>query len=388
MKRTSYHDALIRAELDSHVLDCIDDLQAEGRTAAEAKIIAHERFGDITSVEQAVRAIDRPVFNTKFSPLTLASVGYATVAAVLYALIVSVATPLLNDYAQLALFWWAELGIIGITLIIDRWILQYTGLKRKTGAWAIILFTLLQNICLTAVLDIDHFEVVLHNAVIALLFSLIILFSWHRLSLTIRQLSSFFLSIITTIMVFTNQRLFEWLYREKCLFITPDSIAVTGCIQVPWFHPLLWPIYVILGLATGYLGYGLVRYWRNPSSLWQRKLLASGIIGALILVPWFVHDINNQAELDILPWKYQINQAYRDILGRNPESKDIEFYAASRAFEHMSKVRATLYQSPERKLKINQLYQQLLQREATTEEIQQHNQDQKSIGEIYFELSR
>lgn len=384
MKRTSYHDTLIRAELDSHVLDCVDDLLAEGYATAEAKKIAQERFGNIDDIANEVHLIDRPVFNTKFSPLTIATVLYSVLVLLLYLGITIVPLPVINDYAQLALFWWAELGVIGVTLLVDYWILQYTGLNSTIGAWAIFLFTLLQNICLTTILDIDHFEVVLHNLALVLLYSLVVLFFWQRLGLFWRKTILYSSGVITTAMIFTNHRLFEWLYRAKCLFITPDAITLTGCTQVTWFHPLLWPIYLVLASGIVFFGCGLVHYWQNSAITRLRKTNVTIIFVALLVIPWLVHDINNQAELDIIPWKHQINQAYREILGRDPEAKDMDFYASSRAFEHMSRVRNTLYTSAERKIKMNQLYQQLLHRDATAEEIDWHNRNQTSIGALHL----
>ncbi len=388
MKPKTYHDKLILAELNSHILDTVDELMADGYSQSAAEKLAQERFGNLNKTAKTLKTINHPVFNVKFSPLTWVTFFYCAITSLLVMGLKLPLPSILQDFIQIALFWLAQVGVIGITMLISYWVLSYIGLHHHTWAWASYSLTFIQNCALIAILDIDHFEVLLHNLILLGLFYVTTFYTWEYLDLTWRKLLVYTYIIVSTVLVLINHRLFEWLYQAKCLFITPDAIAVASCVQVWWFSPLLWPIYLALIVATSYLGYGLVHYWKNAGSSWARKIISTSVIGVMLVLPWFIHDINNQSELDILPWKYQINHAYQDILGRNPETKDMNFYATSRAFEHMLRVRETLYNSTERQLKIHQIYQQILQRNATAEEIQRHNQHQQSIGEIYYLLTQ
>lgn len=114
----------------------------------------------------------------------------------------------------------------------------------------------------------------------------------------------------------------------------------------------------------------------------------TGAIMFVPLSPLFAYDVNNLGELDVIRWKSDIVLAYNELLDRDPEEKDIVFYAQTRAYLDMDRVRAALNESEERRVVISAQYKEQLGRDATEEEIEQAIQESSSITELYAELEQ
>jgi hypothetical protein len=293
-------------------------------------------------------------------------------------------------YVQLFTLYWTYLGILGFLSSLIYLTIRYYGLRHRKIIWVIWSWIMLFGFSITIVLDIDHFEVNLHAIIALVMVGTALHANWTKLTTFAKRNLLYVTAWLVTLSTLMNWPIFQWLYKPQCLYLTPDGIPLVGalaqCQQVSWFSPLLWPLYATGLAAAGYILYALLTYWRNTATkIIPAIILTAGIV-ATVLLPILWHDINNHGELDVLGWQVDINEAYQEILGRAPERKDLEFYASSRAYKHMSRVRDTLYHSPERKQKIILLYQAIVQRSPTEDELNQALKKRQSIETITAEL--
>ena len=374
------------------MLDLVDDLVTQGLTPTAAQQQALQQFGDINTISQAVIKIHHPRFNWYWSPQTILLLLFILSGGVIFTSTLFITTPLIHDVLLIVKLWWYYLAIIIAGQLLNYRLIQYFSLRRITSFITLILTNLVASASLTIVLDIDDFETNLDALILAIVLTGLIGYFWKHISMRWRAVTLYIFSIISTLSILLNKPLWQGLYQARCFYITPDNIPLTGtltsCTQVTWFSPLM--LLILLCLVGGWLLviYKLKNYWLNRGTkIWQRSFVAMFFLGTII-IPIKIHDINNQAELDIIPWKYRIDKVYLNILGRLPENKDVDFYATTRSFEHMSKVQDTLYKSNERRLKINQLYQQFLQRNATKAEIDNYVNNKKTIPVIINELTQ
>jgi hypothetical protein len=149
---------------------------------------------------------------------------------------------------------------------------------------------------------------------------------------------------------------------------------------------MLLPIYITLFIGIPYFIYFLIRYCLNKGSKIYRKIVLTSATISCLIVPVLFNDINNYNQISIIPWKAEIYNIYQEVLGRDPEEKDIEFYAITRAFKDMSKVRQILYTSKERKVKINLIFVEVLNRQATAKEVEFYVAKRFGVEEIYNRL--
>lgn len=377
-------------ELNSHLEDLADDLVSEGLPATAARTEAERRFGDVTATRAELLAL-HPV--KRWPVLGLAVSGYFLYGALLFDMSTLVPARGLLGLAleRLLVAWWSWL-VLGAILLMNWWLMQFYGVQRKWIVPAVVALTLLCGLSITAVLDIDNFEVNLHALAAGIVFTLLLLAVWSKLSVRLRLGLLMSFAFVMSLAAIQQKLLFAFLWPARCLYLTPATAPLTGalaqCEQLVWWNPMLWPLYGLLGLGMVWLSLHLWRLWRNRGTYWYRKILTTTALSALPLLPIHKNNLNNAGGLDVIPWKQQIYSAYWDILGRAPEDKDFAFYADTRAYEHMSRIRAVLHHSYERRLKITLVFQHILKRAPTTEELESYAQSYLSIDEIRAELKK
>ncbi|MEK7570076.1 MAG: permease prefix domain 1-containing protein [Patescibacteria group bacterium] len=373
----------VRQELESHIADQADELVEQGIDREEALRQARLAFGDIKKCEQEVLAFNAT--RLLFTPMILAAVGAAV------AICLSLGSwlrqyPLTGVLLQPVLLGAVYLGLFTLVTRALTWLLEYWSITSRTALWASLVFGVAVNMSLTLVNDLDDFLVPLHALALALLLLAVLQRHWRALPIFYKKIFIYGFSITATWSAIHGKAVFAFLYTQPCLYLTRDTTPLTGalaaCQQVPLAHPVLWPLYA-LGLVALVAGVRFLgRYWKNTGSYRSRKVALSVIFAALPLLPLAVHDVNNYGKVDVISWKPAIFQAYQDILGRNPQSKDITFYARTRAYTQLPRVREVLYQSVERTLVIEKIHQKILGRSASTAEINFFFEGRQTVEEI------
>lgn len=373
----------VRQEFESHIADKADELVGQGVEREEALRQARQSFGNIEKYEREVLTLNGT--QTFFTPTRLATVG-AVVAICL-----SLGTwlrqyPLTGVLFQPVLLGTVYLGLFAVVTRTLAWLLEYWGITSRTALWASLLFGVVVNMSLTLVNDLDNFLVPLHGVVLALLLLVALQRHWGALPIFVKKMFIYGFGIATTWSAIHGKALFAFLYTQPCLYLTRDTTPLTGilatCRQVPLAHPALWPLYALTLIALFAGVRFLGRYWKNSSSRQYRKVALSVVFAALPLLPLTVHDVNNYGKVDVISWKPAIFQAYQEILGRDPEPKDITFYARTRAYTQLPRVREVLYQSVERTLVIDKLHREILGRSASAVEIVFFVEGRQAVEEI------
>lgn len=375
----------VREELEAHIGDLASEFVERGYSDADARTAAEQQFGDAVAVENALvtRSLDARV---------VLGVTYALAGSALITALFSVREPVLQAQIQWAVFVWACLSVIAAVLVCICWAMEFYGMHSGLTLWVAVLLTLLVSMVVTLVLDIDNFEVNIHAIGLGGLLLVVGGALWSRFSVRIQQMLLYGYATAVTYSTLVEEPLFSFVGTARCLFLTPDAVPLTGvnvhCQQVSLLSGMLFPAYLFLLLGIPFLLKFLFTYVRDRGPRLYRKLSMSAVVFALPLMPLFVSDVNNYGELDILRWKADIYEAYHDVLGRSPEQKDIDFYATTRSYEHMEVVREVLYQSYERRLKIDLLHQEELGRHATEEEIAAYVERRITAEDIRSELQQ
>ncbi len=389
MAKASYQQKLIRQELDAHIADMVDDLVLNGMDRVEANVLAQREFGDRQEIEAEVILIHKRLAWLPWSPISILSATYALLLAILVVITFAFFSSVEGTAIEVVTVWSIYGGVIGMGALMIFWLSEYFGWHTRAMIFVSAAVTMLMALSLTVIFDIDKFETTIHAAAFSALVMVIANFVWNSISVRFKQLIIYLQSIVILRSIITHDPLFSYIAKPGCWFVTQDSAltgALANCVQVYWWSPILIPVYLTGLISIGYLGYVFAKYVRaQVVSMYRKAGVTLGCIG-LIIVPMFVHDINDQAWLDVLSKKPEIYQAYEDILDRQPTTSEMEFYATTRSYQHMNKIREVLFASDERKQKINLVYKEILSRKATDKEIAQHNADKDSIIDIHNQL--
>lgn len=381
----------IRLELASHLEEQEGELVRQGVTQDQARLQALELFGDVERHLQATVAVSA---HSRFlvhptTALLIVSLWFFMCSWIL----VAVLTDSTGQFMAEKLFVWGGfLSLAGLGLCLNRFLMEYFGLKHQSIVYASLLLSSLLSFSLTALLDVNNFEVTLHLLMLAVALSIILHFVWKRQVVSVKQGVLYLFSLVAVLVAATEQPLFGFLSPLRCVFIQSDSTPLTGalssCQQLPLWHPLLLILYALVIGGGAYL---LTIVWsivKNKSTQLYKKIILVASLSSLGVMPVILPDMNKYGELDIIPWKIEIYTAYEEILGRQPEQKDIDFYARSKAYQDMLHLKEVLYESAERKVKIDLVYQEILKRPATSQEIQLWNEQQSTVEEIRDQLTK
>lgn len=388
MPKRSYQDKLILEELEGHIEDAVEDLVHQGMDEKSARKKAHSQFGNFESIHEEVSAIHSHPSWILLHPATLCVVAYGFVSLVLF--MWYVITDVNGTAIELFTLWWIFFGIGSVVLMVNRWITEYLGLQSIQVIWTTFLFTFFASLSLTVVLDIDNFEGSIHALLLAAVLIISSKLLWNKLTVRWKYILIYGFTVATIWSSAAEQPLFDFIGTARCLFITPDDIPLTGalayCKQIKPFSGYLIPIYLVMLIGAPYLFRFLWRYLQSTATARYRKMILTAAFAAIPLFPFFLNDLNNYGQLDVVKWKPDIYEVYWETLGRRPEEKDILFYAQTRAYENLDAVREVLYNSKERKIKIDLIYQEVLGRNARKRQTQQYVEHRTSVDEIYNEL--
>ncbi|MFZ6036485.1 MAG: permease prefix domain 1-containing protein [Patescibacteria group bacterium] len=379
----------IKQELESHIADGADELIATGVSPEDAYAQARARFGNVQKYERETLSVMRR--RSLMHPTFVASVAMA-VAIVLSLGYWLKQYPLNGVLAQPILLSLLYVGIFSVVIIVIKLLSEYWGLRSLSALWSAILFGLMVCISITIMHDIDKVLVPFHAIVLASIIVVGLMRFWSRLPVFFKKVCIYGFALVTTWSALHGKELFRFIQPDACLYLTRDTTPLVGelahCQQLAFFHPLLWPVYfvIIVGVIGG--AYFLSRYWRNQGSALGRKLFVSAAFAVLPLLSLSFPDINNYGAVDIISWKPEIYLVYQEILGRQPEQKDIEFYTYTRAYRTMSRVKDVLYASYERTLVIDNLHRAIIGRPASSVEIEYFVQGRQSVEEIRHELEQ
>lgn len=377
----------IELELQSHLIEAADELRAQGVSNDDAQQQARERFGSTENILAAITALEP--HRAWWTPHASAALG-AVVAIVIslgYWLRQYPFSSVTFQPISLSLVY---LGVFAAVTIVVKWICEYYGLQSRQAAWLSLLFALLVNFSVTTVFDLDKVFIPLHALMVAGAVIAFVVWRWTSLSVLGKRAVVYGFTLLTTWSAFHNQPMLSWLQTPPCIYITPDQVPaeqLAKCQHWSWETSGLWPIYLVALTGLFMCARFLIRYWHSRGSFRYRKLLLTMAMAAVPLVPLGMHDINNYGQLDIINWKPEIYQAYLDILGRRPQQSDIDFYSLTRSYQVMPKVKAVLYASRERRIKIDLLHQEILHRPASTAEIQYFVDSKLTIEKIRAALS-
>jgi len=385
MANSDIHD-----ELQSHILDLVDEYTAQGLSPMEARQKAHKEFGDMRTIEESVKHIQGPhrLLGEKLFTLSIAVYIATTALTILLARTFS-SSPIGIEIGPIALGF-VMCGIVGVHLYSVERIIRFYGLRTPHVLATITAWTLLAHSAITIVLDIDKFEGILHALIVMGIFFGVTALTWRRLSLFWKKTLPYAVSGVIIFAALQEHRLLDFLGTMRCLFITPDAVPLEGalrsCAQVPFWDYLLWPIYISVIISFGVYGAYVKRSIFAQQTQTLHKIFVLLASCSIVVIPAMWRDVNNSGAVNIIPWQRAIYQEYQNALGRRPEKKDITFYAETRAYTQMERISAVLYASSERTLKIRLLYQEILQREPTTEELDRFIHNRTPVADIATEL--
>lgn len=390
MKAAERQKQLIREELEAHIEDMTADFVAAGMDAALAREKAESSFGDMDAHVEATADVEQVLPSRFRQPRVLACIGYAIVLLGMLAAIESIGASSVTGQLQVFTLWWVFVGITGMVLLFLYWIIDYLGLKTAYVLRVGLLFTILASLSMTSVLDVDNFEVNVHAVIAGIMVYLLGEVFWKRMSAAARRAIIYAFGAVVSWSTLIEEPIFGFIGTARCLFITPDNVELVGvlaaCEQVPLVGRATAPIILAVLLGAPYMVYFALKYWRAHGVQLSRKLIFTAGLVAMPVAPMIVTDVNNYGELDVIPQKAVIYETYMEILGRAPEDKDYLFYARTRAYENMVGIEEILYNSYERRLKINLLHLEYLGRSATKDEVDLYVFNRKSIEAIREEL--
>jgi len=379
----------IKEELTSHFDDLVFELMAEGVSRSEAEKQASIEFGDFEKHLKETIAVSGAL------PWSLAKIFngvYLLSGLTLIILAVGFPSLIAGTHVETALLWWVFSCYLLLGLIGERWLIEYRGIDSKHSVWLAMTWTHLIALAATVILDIDKFENNVHAIVFSLLVLTPVLLLWNKLDTKIRRLVIYLQTTVVLWSIFTDTLIFNFLMPARCFFVTPDNVPLNGvlssCTQVQLSNPALYPIYAVVMLGLPLIAVTLYKYSRNQGSFRYRKACLPLLSVLVIFVPWFINDINNEAMLDVISAKPKIFAIYQSSLGRDPEDKDIRFYAKTRAYTNLDKIEETLNASDERKQVIQKIYLNKTGRVATNEEIEAAVDSKISVQELRASLAQ
>lgn len=389
MNRTSFKEQDIREELENHIQEMVFDLVEQGIEQAAAEQQARAAFGDVDTAVEATLEVDGEVRWVRRPGLFALGIYVAMMCMLIAAMLVT-APGVVSSQIQVLLLWWVFVGITAVVLTGIHWVLQYTGMATMQGLRVSLLLILFTSLSITSVLDVDNFEVNVHAVLAAILVYIVAASIWKQVTVDMRRGIIFAFAALVVWTTLIEQPLFGFIGTARCLFLTADTLSIVQvpaeCVRVPFLSRATAPLIILLLVGVPYVGAFVWKYWGSQATAISRKVLFTAGVVAMPVTPFIVTDVNNYGELDVIPWKADIYAAYEEVLGRSPEEKDIEFYAQTRAYENMDAVREVLYNSRERRLKINLLYMHYLGRSATTEEVDKYVQNRSTIADIIQDL--
>lgn len=384
MARTAaYPD--IDDELEAHVEDLTSNFIADGFLAKEARQRAQQAFGNINAIRSELVALRAPV--TRMASIVVAV--FLSLGAVLW-LAVWQAPTRFSSLEPIALLW-LFLAVTGIVLVLQHWLIHSLGVRRLRILAPAFALPMLFNLSLTAIMDVDRLLVPLQTLGIGLAAIVMLRLAWRRLSFTIRRAVIFLFGFLAAWSALVLAPPFPFLHFAGCRYLTRDAVPLAGalasCQQLSWFD---WRIVVlaiagITGLAA--LIAAAKSTWPGKGLQQLQKIALTVVCVLLPIFPLFVHDVNNYGRVDVVRWKPLIVQSYRDILGRDPQAKDLEFYALTRSYLNLERIRSVLYASTERRLKIDLLYRDAFGRPATEQEIDRYVNNRMGVEDITRELT-
>lgn len=389
MKSKSYQQKLIREELDAHIEDMVKDLISDGMDPAAAQALAERNFGNIPEIEHEVIQIHSRLAWLPWSPTAIITCLYTLPLAILVIITLTFFESIEGTVFEVFSVWSIYGGVIGLALLIELSLSHYFGWQHRSMLFISGAITMLLAISLTIIFDIDKFETNIHAAAFSVMVILIGNFLWKTIGVRVKQIIVYLLTIIVLRSIITHNPLFSFIAKPGCWFITQDTEltgALASCTQTYWWSPILLPIYLTVIISGSYAVYVLSKYLQAQYIQWYKKAGVVAFFIVMVFTPMFVNDINDEAWLDILHKKPEIYQSYQDILGRNPTDSEMQFYAQTRSYEHMNKIREVLYVSKERTQKIQLVYKEILQRKATKKELDHHAKHKDTVDSIYETL--
>lgn len=385
-----YKEQEIREELEAHIQDMIADLVHDGMNTADAEEQAREAFGEMEQAVQSTIAVEGPLSSWFTRPIVWVTSLYAVISIVLTIAVNVFVGSSVSAQLQVVLLWWIFVGITGLLLLLLHWILDFVGSDSLHSVRLSFLFTIVASISITSVLDIDNFEGNVHAVVLGIVVYGLLALLWKRVTVKLLRAVVFGFGALVTWTTLIEEPLFQFFGTSRCLFITPDGVELVGalaqCKQVGVVSRPTAPLIIAILLALFYVGRFLKQYVFSQNVHTVRKLVLSAAVIAMPVVPAMVPDLNNYGELDVVPYKRDIYESYISILGRSPEEKDYLFYGRTRAYENMDAVEDILFESRERRVKVNLLYLEIVGRSATPAEVTAYIQQRLSIEEIRNEL--
>lgn len=384
MARTAaYPD--IDDELEAHLEDLTSNFIADGFSTREARQRAQQAFGNIETIRSELVALRAP--STRIRAIVV--VAFLGLGAMLW-LAVWQAPTRFSGLEPIALYW-LFLAVTGIVLGLQHWLIRSLGVRRLRILAPVFALPMLFSLSLTAIMDVDRLLVPLQILGIGLVALVALRLAWRRFSFTIRRTVIYLFGWLAAWSALILAPPLPFLHFAGCRYLTRDAVPLTGalasCQQLSWLD---WSVVVlaIAGVA------GLVAIIAAVKSAWRgqglrqfQKTTLAVVCVLLPVFPLFVHDVNNYGRVDVVRWKPLIIQSYRDILGRDPQAKDLEFYALTRSYLNLERIRIVLYASAERRLKIDLLYRDALGRPATEREIARYVDNRMSVEDITRELT-
>ncbi|MBI2415599.1 MAG: hypothetical protein HYV33_02980 [Candidatus Kerfeldbacteria bacterium] len=370
-----------REEFDSHIQDCVDELLALGYTQAAARTEAQRRFGNQANMAQQLAAI-HPWLGLWADWIVFGIILFSIVP--LYGINYLAAATLLGVISEQMIVWWWGGAIMTVTIVLLTWQIRLTPLTQRFSIITSFSLAFLIAISVTLILDINNFETIIYNGGWSIVAMVVLQLVWPKLGLRYKYVLVITLAAALVLFAWREQGALEQWFFPHCLYLIdthPEAAPNASCTQVSWFTPALVLMYLLVTAALIVMVRSIVRLWNNGAYLY-RKIVTTASVVLLPILPLFFFGVNSAGALDVVVWKRNIYSAYVDILGRRPEQKDYEFYAATRSYQHMSTVRAVLYDSTERRLKITLLFQNILQRNPTIEELQRYSDSVLTIKEI------
>lgn len=374
----------IKEELDGHLFEATAFYLDQGETETIARKKAEADFGNR---EEIVKQILQENSHHYYYFLA-ASFFILCGLLLLIGFIATFSERLINAFILKFFYFW----LILLLLFLGYYFIKLIFLKTRQGNTRAIIsafsFIYLFNLAIVIFYDIDGIEIVMQNTFLLAPLLLIILFLKKYLHLYTTKIMQIIFLIITLITI-SQKSILGWAGTMRCLYVTPDNVplsdALASCQQIHLWNNGLIPFWLIIIITIIYFFYFVINYLRNKEYI-KRKIFIGLTAFAMVIIPIFFYDSNNFHKIEMLNWQPQIITAYRDILGRDPEQKDLDYYSQTKAYLNLERIKTTLYNSSERRIKISLLYQKILKKEPTEFVIDYYVQNKMTIKEIKKDL--
>ncbi|MFA6027974.1 MAG: permease prefix domain 1-containing protein [Patescibacteria group bacterium] len=372
-------------ELDAHLSEAMDFYLEQGVDKKEAHKKALADFGDRSLVIKQLLKENISSYYNFLATISFLLCGVIFIAGFIF----SHSDFLINAFFLKFIYIWAIFALMLIGLYYVKFINNFWGAFKNKTLLAIFSFIFIYNFIIVVFYDIDAIEIIMQNTLLLTpLLALAFIGKKYSKQYLFRLEKIIF--VIITLCTVAQKSVLSSLGSIKCLFITPDKLSsgassFSSCQQLSFFSWNLLPFWLIAGASIGMLLFFLFNYLKSKQNI-INKIFIGLTSTAMIVCPIFLFDSNNYHKVEIINWQPEIIQAYRDILGRDPEEKDMAFYAEHETYLYMDRIKDTLYQSQEREIKINLIYQKILKRSPSEEELSRYIENRMSIKEIRNEL--